>query len=127
MIDWSRLEFFPRWGEARARRRVERESRIELASQDAIFFSASAANATEWWLLVVFFMLGAVGNFCGWCLLSHEYPEYGRFFKVLGTALGIVAVLPAARCLSMAFRSGQEWREAANRRAARVSRPQPMV
>ena len=71
-IDWSRLELLPDWGnarvrrrEARARRRLEREGRIELASRDAIYFSATAANANEMQLWGVFFTLAGSGMYLG--------------------------------------------------------------
>jgi hypothetical protein len=71
-----------------------------LASRDAIFFSASAAHANEQLLWVVFFMIGAVGITFGPLLLSHEYPEYGRFLKVPSAALGIVSCLLAPGALA---------------------------
>src|SRR5437667_8187987 len=72
MTTWGRLEILPdllglrrRWIAARARRRQEREWRIEWASRDAIFFAAIAAQASEAMIWVALFAIAACGNVLG--------------------------------------------------------------
>ncbi len=129
MIDWSRLEFFPDWGrEARARRRLKREGRIEFASRDAIYFSATAAHANEMQLWAVFFLLGAVALLGASATFLADHLSY--FFEVRLPAVRLVLLvicgvscLLSLRCVVMTFRLQRDWREAANRHTARTETP----
>jgi len=79
------IEFVPglrllprRWTETRNTRRELRNSRVEWASQDAIFFASIAAQASESMLWAVLLAIGTFGNVFGSFTLS---AEYGSFLK----------------------------------------------
>ena|SRR5437773_5976871 len=129
MTTWGRLEILPdllglrrRWIAARARRRQEREWRIESASRDAIFFAAIAAQASEAMIFVALFAIAACGNVLG----SFIFGGLISYLKPVLATVGLVSALVGVVYVLMAIRSQREWREAVARRSARAAR-QPMV
>src|SRR5947207_12868600 len=115
MTTWGRLEILPdllglrrRWIAARARRRQEREWRIEWASRDAIFFAAIAAQASEAMIFVALFAIAACGNVLG----SFLFGGLISYLQPVLATVGLVSALVGVVYVLMAIRSPLELREA---------------
>ena len=107
MTTWGRLEMLPdllglrrRWIAARARRRQEREWRIEWASRDAIFFAAIAAQASEAMIWVALFAIAGAGVAIRHSWLQHFPPA----METCGTDLEfLINTFPLSQALPKIF------------------------
>src|SRR5437879_8328663 len=122
MIDWGRFEFLPGWAEARDRRRQERESRIEWASRDAIFFAAIAARASYSMSWGVLGLIGSAGSSLG----SRTFSAVQDIFFVVPLLAAAGASPVAELAVSLTGARHRAVPSGSALPAARRASPQPM-
>lgn len=106
-----------RWAQARQTRQEQRNSRIEWACRDVIFFTAIAARVSYWMFWTALFLIGAFGN----ALASRIFfTDQERFFKASLLAAAVICFFAGLATVVTAARSEKELWEAVVRRTVRT-------